>query len=1264
MKTAWVVCVALSLCPGGASAFELDWPVPYQNERLTRALDGTGALIQPALKWSRRLGGKNPPVLVQDLDGTGPKLVELSTGRVQCWSAESGVMHWSTPLIGADAFRLDRAGRAADLDGDGDVDLVVSRSGANGALWIVDSTTGAVQWELSGLGPKAGINGISHQLADIDGDDALELVVHLSQTDGGPRIFVYDFGQGFGDDALVYIIDDLLFIQNFGLAVFDATGDGQAELLVTHSSRLNIYRAATGQLLFASGPGWYGDIVHPPLGAPVVPVEIDGFKGSELFYVDRNHLSAGHFGVASMDALGTPTVKWQIKPPSSLRVLPPVDLDGDGKDEIVASVFGDEGDNRWRTRVYESATGLPLVELVDQVAVGLADVDGDGSSEVVVASSKQAAVPPHSKIQVARWDGDITLEVLWDDPITDAALAGVADRDGDGADEVFLYRDLSPVDGRRDTLQVISNGAVQASWEFPKFHEIVYRGVSDHLVGTEKGQVLVYSKDGHLDVLSTPLNPVGKRIRTGGFLPEVLVGALKEGGAPRAVVSDSVGRVMAVAVAEGTVVDSPGVNTLLEADFRPRVLAMIDVDGDGARELLVEDYENNTRRYRLFDQQQNALWSLELEGQTGTLDLGGVGLGGDINGDGVRDFYVHVTSLKGQRTGSAVDGATGEVLWQYLPYQAGGVGAMYSPPLFADVNDDGNDDVIVDYYHDRPGGALGVASDPHTPVRALDGVTGATLWTLPMLTGPGRHALAELDGDPSTLEIIKTWWTGRAAYSVSDGAAALLWTASTGGPDTRGMPLMIDIDGDGGEDLVHHDHTNGTLRANRGLDGAALWVGEAPYVAGERRLFDGRIWRRMADGSGYEDGDGELVEGIGSLTLNERALAVSDLTGLGHPTAVFSGIDGRLYAVNLADGTLDWVFDVGFAVGHLAAADLDGDALVELLFSAGDGYLYALGPAAPVGTVAEVRDGTGADVDKVLSFGDGITTSSFSANWDAPAGGTEPVAGYFVRLLTSNGGLVVDWMDAGGETQVTGLYAPLAPGVTYRVVVKPYGADGSGNSTVSDGFSFLDDDGDGLINDVESALGTDPTKADTDGDGLSDSLESDGGKFVDTDGDGTQDALDEDSDGDGVLDSVEGAVDTDGDGVADFQDTDDDGDTIPTVEEQAAFSKDVDGDGVMNWLDTNSDGDALLDAEEGTGDVDGDGIANYLDADDGNDPASTPTVEDPIVTAKGEHGVEEAAGCQAGPGHGAPRGPWFLLAGLWILVSARRVRRDACVLPN
>jgi PGF-pre-PGF domain-containing protein len=170
-----------------------------------------------------------------------------------------------------------------------------------------------------------------------------------------------------------------------------------------------------------------------------------------------------------------------------------------------------------------------------------------------------------------------------------------------------------------------------------------------------------------------------------------------------------------------------------------------------------------------------------------------------------------------------------------------------------------------------------------------------------------------------------------------------------------------------------------------------------------------------------------------------------------------------------------------------------------------------------------------------------------------------------------------------------------------------------------------DIDGDGIEDGPEvNSLGTDPEKTDSDGDGIGDAGETDGGSAVDTDDDGTIDALDTDSDDDGIDDSVEGTVDTDSDGTADYRDTDSDDDGLGDATERSLATSrtnadsdkdriddatetdggsgvDTDDDGTIDALDTDSDDDTIDDSVEGSTDDDNDGVGNYRDTDSDDD---------------------------------------------------------------
>jgi hypothetical protein len=78
----------------------------------------------------------------------------------------------------------------------------------------------------------------------------------------------------------------------------------------------------------------------------------------------------------------------------------------------------------------------------------------------------------------------------------------------------------------------------------------------------------------------------------------------------------------------------------------------------------------------------------------------------------------------------------------------------------------------------------------------------------------------------------------------------------------------------------------------------------------------------------------------------------------------------------------------------------------------------------------------------------------------------------------------------------------------------------------------------------------------------------------------------EDTDGDGIPDSIEGTDDPDHDSMPNYLDLDSDGDGVPDAIEwigngtQQEPHPDVDGDGIPNFLDLDSDGDGQPDAQE------------------------------------------------------------------------------------
>ena len=164
----------------------------------------------------------------------------------------------------------------------------------------------------------------------------------------------------------------------------------------------------------------------------------------------------------------------------------------------------------------------------------------------------------------------------------------------------------------------------------------------------------------------------------------------------------------------------------------------------------------------------------------------------------------------------------------------------------------------------------------------------------------------------------------------------------------------------------------------------------------------------------------------------------------------------------------------------------------------------------------------------------------------------------------------------------------------HTVTAEASDGQNKGTHKITIDIAFKDQDGDGVPDDKEGGLGLNDGKKDSDGDDIMDGHElSSVTNPEDTDNDGAIDALDTDSDGDGVSDSAEAGdsdlstppVDTDGDGTADFRDTDSDGDGIKDGTDNCRVvknqgQKDTDGDGKGDACDNDNDGDGIDDDKE------------------------------------------------------------------------------------
>ncbi|NDB28697.1 cadherin repeat domain-containing protein, partial [archaeon] len=162
--------------------------------------------------------------------------------------------------------------------------------------------------------------------------------------------------------------------------------------------------------------------------------------------------------------------------------------------------------------------------------------------------------------------------------------------------------------------------------------------------------------------------------------------------------------------------------------------------------------------------------------------------------------------------------------------------------------------------------------------------------------------------------------------------------------------------------------------------------------------------------------------------------------------------------------------------------------------------------------------------------------------------------------------------------------------------------------------NVLDSDGDGWGDDLEITYGLDPFNQDTDGDGIIDSAEN----LVDTDKDGIIDPLESmilDSDGDGIFNQFDvnndnPYSDSDGDGYSDLEETEDlkrtgSFDLVDPLDSSKYPPWDHDKDYLCDWHDKDDDNDLIEDDVDNChfefnpdqSDFDNDGVGDVCDDD-------------------------------------------------------------------
>ena len=323
---------------------------------------------------------------------------------------------------------------SADIDGDGDPDLVGTSATDDEVFWLEnDGST----WPRTVLdsAPTTTDGALDVAVGDLDGDGDLDVVG--SAREAGDLVYWLNNGDG-TTWTRATITTTAPGIRSVALGDLDLDGDLDVVAAVTGAGDLRWWEQTSG--------GWTGRVIEGSATdvRHLALADIDGdgdldvaapLPGGDLSWW-QNPRGAG--SPWASEVIGA------VVDPSAVAAG---DFDGDGEPEILVADQGDDSITRWRFT--DDARGTPMWKPEPVGAAGdvtspatfdLVDLDGDDDLDVLVGSSDDGASRWYA------WDGSLGNFVEHDLPgagVTRQRWRGV-DTDGDGdADLVAIERPTS-----------------------------------------------------------------------------------------------------------------------------------------------------------------------------------------------------------------------------------------------------------------------------------------------------------------------------------------------------------------------------------------------------------------------------------------------------------------------------------------------------------------------------------------------------------------------------------------------------------------------------------------------------------------------------------------------------------------------------------------------------------------------------------------------------------------------------------------------------
>jgi len=781
-------------CPGAANGTQLDFEGDGLGDSCDADDDGDGLADVVETNTGTFVDANNTGTNPLDPDSDGDGVtdgVEVAGGTNPNLSSATPGLFSGQGVVSSSAS-LATSVFAADMDDDGDVDLLSASYNDNKIAWYENDGASPPGWTARTISTSAD-GAESVFAADVDGDgdvDALsasfldntiawyendgasppgwtERMISTTASDAMAVAAADVDGDGDTDVlSALYDVSTIAWYENDGASppgwtprtitatafgarsVFAADVDGDGDLDAVSASQLDD-TVAWYESDGASPPGWTPRTISTAAASVswVSSADVDGDGDADVLSA-----SADDDTIAWYENDGASPPGWTARTITSgadaARSVFAADLDGDGDADVLSASANDdkiawsENDGAsppvWTTRTITTAADLVQ-------AVFAADVDGDGDADVLSASFNDSKIAWYENRSIHP-SAAFPVQSVISTSADNARSVGAADVDGDGDTDL-----LSASAGDEKVAWYQNSGATPPSWTPRIISTTPLDGV---LVSVAAADL---DRDGDIDVLS-------------GWIDGAQVVWYENDGAPLPGWTE---HVLALP-ADGT------------------FLHVADLDGDSDLDIVTP----------LNDGAQDPIHWLENDGGVQpawtprSIPTGGIGYAGvsaaDVDGDGVTDLLA--TAPGANRVAWFENDGASPPGWTQRVVTSGAMSAMSVSA--ADVDGDGDTDLLsasvdddrIAWYENN--GASPPVWTPHVISTAADGAFSVFA--------------ADADGDGDTDVLSASMNDDEIAWYENDGASPPVWTPHviSTAADGAFSVFAADVDGDGDLDAL------------------------------------------------------------------------------------------------------------------------------------------------------------------------------------------------------------------------------------------------------------------------------------------------------------------------------------------------------------------------------------------------------------------------------------------------------------------------------